>query len=186
MIHFKRNIATAILSLAILQMALAQGKFLTSDGYIRFFSHTPIEDITAENNKVSGVIDAATGEVAIIVRMTEFRFEKKLMQEHFNENYVESEKFPKATFNGTITDNQVVDYSTPGSYRVQVEGEMNIHGVTQKIQSGGTIEVTAEGIVTRAVFMLNPEDYDIRIPGVVRRNIAEEMEVTVNMTFFPI
>ena len=159
-----------------------QGKFLTNEGFISFYSHTVIEDITADNHQVGAVIDAETGEVAVIVRMTRFEFEKKLMQEHFNENFVESEKFPKATFNGRITNNDEVDYSSAGMYPVQVEGEMTIHGVTRNVKPGGTVEVTDDGIVARTEFKLNPEDYDIRIPRVVRDNIAEEMVITAELS----
>ena len=162
-----------------------QGKYISKDGYIKFYSHTVIEDITADNNEVAGIIDTETGEVLINVKMTAFQFEKRLMQEHFNENYVESEKFPKAVFKGKIVNNESVKYGSQGYYSVQVEGEMTIHGETNTVKSDGTIEVTAEGIVAKTKFMLNPEDYSIKIPKLVRKNIAEEMEITVDMAFKP-
>jgi len=160
---------------------IGQGKYLGNDGVISFYSHTAIEDIKAENQNVAGVIDAASGEVAIIVKMTDFQFEKKMMQEHFNENYVESEKYPKATFNGRILNNLEVDYSSDGVTEVRVEGDMTIHGITTKVSSEGTIEVISGGIIARTKFLLNPEDYDIKIPKVVRRNIAESLEITVEL-----
>jgi len=164
-----------------------QGKFLANKGFIRFFSHTAIEDITADNNLVASVIDAESGEVAIIVTMINFQFEKKLMQEHFNENYVESEKYPKATFSGKIVNNSEVDYSAKGDYAVRVEGEMTIHGITRKVFEEGQIVVTETGdIVTRTKFMLNPEDYNIKIPRVVRNNIAERLEISVDILHQPI
>jgi len=159
-----------------------QGKFLTNEGSISFYSHTPIEDITALNNEVGAVIDGEKGEVVIIVQMTRFQFEKKLMQEHFNENYVESEKFPRATFNGKITNHETVDYSSKGIYPVLVEGEMTIHGVTRQVSAEGTLEVTENGVVARTEFTLNPEDYDISIPRVVRGNIAELMLITAELS----
>jgi len=163
-----------------------QGKYLTNTGKIGFYSHTAIEDITAENQNVSGVIDAASGEVAVIVKMTDFQFEKKKMQEHFNENYVESEIFPKAIFNGMILNNSEVDYSAEGITKVMVEGDMTIHGKTVKLKSEGNIEVTSDLIVARTKFMLNPEDYDIKIPKVVRKNIAENLEITIELILHPI
>ena len=163
-----------------------QGKYLTSEGYISFYSPTVIEDITVVNNKVGCVIDAATGSVAIIVTMNQFQFEKKLMQEHFNENYVESEKYPKATFNGTISNNETVDYSRPGKYPVTVEGEMTIHGVKKQVSAEGSMEVTEKGVIANTKFMLNPEDYDIKIPRVVRNNIAKNMEITATLACDPI
>lgn len=159
-----------------------QGKFLANNGHISFYSHTALEDIKAENANVASIIDAATGEVAIIVTMTNFLFEKNLMQEHFNENYVESEKFPKATFNGNIMNNSEVDYATPGDYEVQVEGDMKIHGVSRKVSVEGSIMVNEKGEITsRTKFLLNPEDYDIKIPRVVRKNIAENLEISVEI-----
>lgn len=163
-----------------------QGKYLANDGKISFYSHTAIEDIAADNDNVSSVIDAASGEVAVIVMMTAFQFEKKLMQEHFNENYVESEKYPKATFNGKILSNSEVDYTSKGKYPVKVEGDMLIHGVKRNIVVDGSIEVIKEGIVVRAKFLLNPEDYNIKIPRVVRKNIAEKLEISIELENQPI
>ncbi|MFO7934811.1 MAG: YceI family protein [Bacteroidales bacterium] len=163
-----------------------QKKFLTNNGFISFYSHTPIEDITADNHQVGAVIDAAQGDVAVIVQMTRFEFEKKLMQEHFNENFVESEKYPRATFNGRITNNNEVDYSSAGIYGVRVEGEMTIHGVTRQVSAEGTVEITENGLVARTEFKLNPKDYEIRIPRVVRDNIAEEMVITAELSCQPI
>ena len=164
-----------------------QGKYLANSGHISFFSHTAIEDITADNQKVASVIDAESGEVAMIVTMVNFEFEKKLMQEHFNENYVESEKYPKATFNGRIINNSEVNYAAMGEYAVTVEGEMTIHGVTQKVSEQGKIIVTEAGeVITRTKFMLNPEDYEIKIPRVVRNNIAERLEISVDILHKPI
>jgi len=166
--------------------ALGQGKYLTNNGTIKFYSHTVIEDITAENRRVAAVVDAEKGEVAVIVMMNEFQFVKKLMQEHFNENFVESEKYPKAVFTGMIENNVSVDYSSPGINQVKVLGELTIHGVTRSLSTMGTLEVTANGIIARTSFLLNPEDYEIKIPRVVRDNIAENMEITVELGCNPI
>ena len=175
-----------VLTVLSFQIVIGQDKYLTNEGVISFYSHTAIEDITAINEKVAAVIDSESGEVAIIVVMSEFQFEKKLMQEHFNENYVESEKYPKAIFNGHITDNGKVDYKAPGIYEVQVKGEMTIHGVAREVTSEGTVEVSRNGITARTKFMLNPEQYEIKIPKVVRNNIADNMEITVELFCTPI
>ena len=163
-----------------------QVKYLGNEGVISFYSHTAIEDIAAKNQQVSSVIDAESGELAVIVKMTNFQFEKKLMQEHFNENYVESEKFPKATFIGRVLNHSEVDYLKEGEYDVQVEGDLTIHGKTLKVTTEGSIEVNSGGIIARTKFLLNPEDYDIKIPKVVRRNIAERLEITVELHCRPI
>ena len=182
-----RKIAlTGIITLIFSGMCMGQGKYLTDAGTIVFYSHAALEDITAENKEVASVIDGATGEIAVILKMTAFLFEKGLMQEHFNENYVESEKFPKATFRGSILNNEDVDYTTAGVYQVEVEGKLTIHGITNKVYAEGTLEVHSEGIIAKTRFMLNPEDYGIKIPRVVRKNIAENMEIRINLDHRPI
>lgn len=181
-----KTTSIALVLLLIIQTTSGQDKYMTREGVITFYSHTIIEDITAINEKVASVIDIEKSAVAIIVLMNEFQFEKKLMQEHFNENYVESEKYPKATFSGSFSGMSESDFQTPGIYQVQVSGEMSIHGHTQKISTEGSIEVGQNNIIASTKFLLNPEDYGIRIPKVVRKNIAEKMEITAELICDPI
>jgi len=183
----KKTIFLSVLAGSMLIAAVTgQGKYMTSKGTISFYSHTLIEDITAVSEEVASVIDTENGNVSVIVKMTSFQFEKKLMQEHFNENYVESHKFPKSTFTGRITNNADVDYTTEGTYKVTVEGELTIHGVTNGISADGTIEVGSSQLTAKTKFMVNPADYDIKIPRVVRDNIAERLEVTIVLPHDPI
>lgn len=181
-----KTIILILWMISLFTQARGQDKYLTNNGTIKFYSHTVIEDITADNSKVAAVVDAEKGEVAVIVMMREFQFEKKLMQEHFNENFVESHKYPKAIFNGRIENNISVDYNTQGTYTTKVQGEMTIHGTTRSVSAEGTLEVTANGIIARTGFFLNPGDYEIKIPRVVRDNIAENMEITVELRCNPI
>lgn len=177
----KRFLFTLLFALSFFQ-AGAQ-KYVTRNGYIGFFSHTPLEDINADNNQVAGVLDSSTGEIGFQVLVRSFKFEKALMEQHFNENYLESEKFPKATFTGKIINPSAVSFSTPGVYEVEVEGDLNIHGVTKKVKEKGTIEVAKGNISGNSKFIIIPEDYNIKIPNVVRNNIAKTIEVTVNIKF---
>jgi polyisoprenoid-binding protein YceI len=182
----KFQIYITLIVVAISQLTVsAQGNYITRNGMIQFYSHTPVEDIKAVNNEVGSIINAETGEFVITLKMTDFNFKKKLMQQHFNENYVESHKFPKATFRGFITDNENVDYSRSGEYDASVSGDLTIHGVTQTVATTGTILVKNNGIEARAKFELEPEDYDIKIPKIVRNKIAKIMEITVDMAFEP-
>jgi polyisoprenoid-binding protein YceI len=114
-----------------------------------------------------------------------FQFPKPLMQEHFNENYIESEKFPKSSFEGKITDLKSVDFTKPGKYPVKVAGKLNIHGVIKEIEAAGTLTIAPEKITGEAVFIIVPEEYAIRIPAVVRANIAESVKVSVLMNYQP-
>lgn len=163
----------------------AQDKYFTRSAHIDFFSTTPVEDIKANNNSVTCVLDSETGAIEFAVLMKAFEFKKALMEEHFNENYVESEKFPKAKFVGSVVNVAEIDFSKEGSYPALVEGELTLHGVTQSVTSKGTIEVTGDAIIAKASFNLAPEDYDIKIPGVVRDKIAKEMLISVDAELKP-
>ena len=161
-------------------------KYMTRNGFIGFYSHTPMEDIKAENNQVAAVLDAGTGEMVFQVLIKSFHFEKALMEEHFNENYMDSEKYPKSTFKGKITNLSSVDFSKNGTYDVTVEGDLTLHNVTNKVNARGTIEVITGGINANSKFNIAPEDYKIEIPGVVREKISKDLEVTVLMKYTPV
>jgi polyisoprenoid-binding protein YceI len=178
---------TKVLMTAFIFLAftLNAQKFMTKNGYIGFYSHTPMEDIKGDNNQVASILDASTGEFVFQVLMKSFKFEKTLMEEHFNENYVESEKFPKSTFKGKITNLSDVDFSKTGSYKVTLDGELSIHGVTQNVSTPGEIEITEGGVNARSQFIIHPEDYKIEIPAIVRENIAKEISVTVDVKLAP-
>jgi len=167
-------------------VSLVGQKYMTKNGYIGFFSHTPIEDIKADNNQVAGVLDISTGDMVFQVLIKSFHFERALMEEHFNENYMESDKFPKSTFTGKIINLSNVDFSKSGIFEITVEGELTIHNITNKVSAKGTVEVTGNEIIANSKFLINPEDYKINIPGVVRDKIAKNLEVTVIMKYAPL
>jgi hypothetical protein len=171
--------------LSVISAANAQ-KFMTKNGYIGFFSHTPMEDIKADNNQVVGALDITSGEMVFQALIKSFHFDRALMEEHFNENYMESDKFPKSVFKGKIINLSSVDFSKNGIYDVSVEGDLTIHDVTNKISTKGTIEVITGGINANSKFKIVPEDYKINIPGVVREKIDKSLEVTVTMKYTPI
>lgn len=108
------------------------------------------------------------------------------MQEHFNENYMESNTYPKSVFKGKVTDISSVDVKKDGVYTVNVKGDLTIHGVTKSVEVPGTIEVSGENLKAETQFMVTPEDYDIKIPGMVRDNIAKEIEVTIVLDLQPL
>ena len=167
-------------------LALNAQKFMTKNGYIGFFSHTSMEDIKGDNNQVAAIIDISTGEMVFQALIKSFHFDRALMEEHFNENYMESDKFPKSSFKGKITNLSSVDFSKNGTYSVIVEGDLTIHNVTNKISTKGTIEVITGGINANSKFNIVPEDYKIVIPGVVRDKIDKNLEVTVSMKYTPV
>ncbi len=155
--------------------------YMTRNGMIRFYSEAPLENIEAVNRQVSSVINTETGEFVFRVVMRSFNFEKALMQEHFNENYIESHKYPNASFQGRITNIDEINFSVPGEYVAQVEGELTIRDVTRSISKTGTFIVNGEEILGKSTFDIAVADYNIRIPTAVVNNIAEVVEVTVEV-----
>ncbi len=165
--------------------AKAQDRYLTREGKAKFYSHTPMEDIEAVNNNVLSIIDLTKGEVAVDMLIKNFEFPKKLMQEHFNENYMESEKLPKSTFKGSFQVPDGLKAMKAGSYEAEVKGDITIHGVTKPLQTKVTLVVADGKISTEFVFRVKVKDHDIQIPNLVVKNIAEEMEVTCTFEYQP-
>src|ERR1700685_4042710 len=137
--------------------------YLTKTGFIGFYSKTPLEDIKAENNQVYAVLDPESHHMAFAVLLKGFIFTKELMQEHFNENYVESDKYPKATFSGALSGD--MDLSKDGTYQVVIKGDINLHGVTRPIETTAQLDVKNDHIQGVSIFKLKPEDFNISIPA---------------------
>jgi len=176
----KNTIAIALIICSAFAVQ-AQDRYFTRDGMVTFFSHTAMEDIEAVNHKLTSVIDMSSGSFEFAALMKSFEFEKALMEEHFNENYVESNTYPKATFKGKIEDfDKVLTGLKSGMADVTASGTLMIHGVEQKVSIPAKIEKIADTYKVSAVFKINPEDYGIEIPNTVRDNIAEQLEVTVD------
>lgn len=174
---------TLLVVTSFFTMSVYAQKYMTREGNISFYSDASMEKIEAKNNKVSSAIDAGTGKVEFIVLIKSFHFEKALMQEHFNENYMESDKFPKATFTGTITNMKDINLAKDGSYKANVKGKLTIHGVTKDVASTGMIKVTKGAINVSHKFKVALADYGIEIPSVVKEKIAKEVDVTVNSDY---
>ena len=158
-------------------------KYFTRTGNIVFSSEAPMEKIEASNQKATSVLDAATGNMEFAVLIKAFQFEKALMQEHFNENYMESDKHPKALFKGGIADISKVDFSKDGTYAVKVKGDLTIHGETKEVETNGTIVIKDGNISASSTFTVEVADYKIEIPKVVRENIAKIVTITVNIDY---
>lgn len=157
-------------------------KYSTEQTFVSFFSDAAIEDITAENKKIVGVFNSATGDIAYSVPIKDFQFEKSLMQEHFNEKYMETENFPKSTFQGKVTG---YDPAATGAQNVSSKGKLTIHGETKEVEIPGTIEKQGDKLVMKSKFIVKLADYKIAIPQLLWQNIAEQVEVTVDFTFKP-
>jgi polyisoprenoid-binding protein YceI len=166
--------------LAAVRPSVAYGQlYSTRSGFIGFYSKTPLEDVRGENDQVYAVIDAGKKNLAFAALLKGFNFPKQLMQEHFNENYVESDKYPKATFSGVYTGDVPLDKD--GVYKVTVKGGLTLHNVTRTIETPATLEVRAGHLLGVAEFKLKPEDFNIGIPSIVRDKIDKEISVKVNI-----
>lgn len=172
-----KNLFLAVAFIVSLGYAQNETKYKTSTGSISFFSSTTLEDIKANNNQVTALL-SSSGAVAVIVSIKSFEFDKSLMQTHFNENYMESDKFPKSTFDGKITNMADVKLNTNGTYSVTVAGKLTIHGVTKEVSEKGTVEVSGTNITIKAKFKVKLPDYNIKNDKT--NNISNEIEVTVN------
>jgi hypothetical protein len=157
-------------------------KLSTEAGKISFFSDAAIEDISAENTMVGSLFNAATGDLVYIVKIKDFIFPKALMREHFNEKYMETEKFPKALFNGKLKGFNV---NAKGEQNVTASGKLTMHGVTKDIQVPGTVLFEGGKATMKAKFMVKLADYNIKIPKLVWQNIAEEIEVKIDFVYKP-
>lgn len=163
--------------------SLVAQKYFTRSGKITFTSEAPLEKIEAVNQKATSVMDAASGRMEFAVLIKAFQFEKALMQEHFNENYLESDKFPKAKFKGQIDNFSKVNFSKDGTYEVTVSGDLTIHGVTKPASAKGKFTVNNGQISANSTFEATVADFDIKIPGVVRDNIAKTVEIIVDVDY---
>jgi polyisoprenoid-binding protein YceI len=178
----KKILITAFILASVYSNCIAQVHF-TKNGKISFFSSALLEDIKADNNQVISVINTATGEIQFSLLNNAFHFKKALMEDHFNADYIESAKYPKSTFKGTITNLSSINFNSDGTYSVTVSGSLNIHGVTKTISVPGTITVTGGKISAVSKFNVRPKDYNISIPASVKNNIAESIELTISCLY---
>ena len=182
-----KNVAT-ITMLALLSYtgnSYAQAKWYTRSGTISLFSETSAENIDANNNEVFSLLDQQKNELAFQVLVTGFKFKKALMQEHFNENYMESSKFPKASFQGKIADPSRVDFNKDGSYNVDIAGNLTMHGVTKPVTIPAVIRIADKKVSGESKFDVKLADYKIKVPTVVSQQVSETVSVTVNCRYEP-
>ena len=168
--------------IGITQSVTAQ-KLISKNGHIWFYSYTPLEEIEAHNHQVVSILDEAAGTIQFNLLIKSFEFKRSLMQEHFNENYMESDTYPKSSFNGKITNLDKINFKKNGSYPAEVTGDLTIHGVTKQITTTGTITVKGPSVNAQAKFSVDPKDYNITIPEVVKEKFANVMDVTVDVTY---
>ncbi len=174
--------------LLVFSSVFAQDKFFTKSGKIVFDATSPKspENIIGVNKTTTCVVDTKTGALQFAVLMKGFEFEKALMQEHFNENYVESNKFPKAEFRGALADPGSVSYSKEGVYSVKVKGKLTIHGETKDVESDGKISVKGGKVQATATFPVILSDYGVNVPQLVADKVAKIAKISIDCLLDPL
>lgn len=150
---------------------------------ITFYSKSPLEDIDATNKGAIVVLNTASSDIQVRLTIQNFKFKNALMEEHFNENYLESQKFPNAVFKGKI--NEKVDYTKDGETKVTVTGKMEIHGVTKDETYEGVVIKKGNEITVKCKFKVKVADYNIKVPSLYVKNIAEIVDVDVSSILEP-
>ncbi|MBK8610943.1 MAG: YceI family protein [Chitinophagaceae bacterium] len=178
-----KKIIFALLSILPVIAADAQSIYITKTGSVTFHSRSTVEKVEAENNEVSSVLNTQNGEMVFAILLKSFHFDRALMEEHFNENYVESNKFPKSTFKGKITNLADINLTRDGTYTTSVEGDMNLHGITKRIKTMGSLTIKSGKVQVNATFTIKLADFNITIPALVEDKISEQIDITVDCRY---
>jgi hypothetical protein len=176
-----------LLSLAS-NLVNAQDKYFTKNGTITIDATTnaSLETVHAVNRTARAVLDTKTGNLLFVVLLKGFEFQKALMQEHFNENYVESDKYPKGEFKGQVVNISSVDFSKEGTYNVSVTGTLSMHGKSQPLETKGTLQVKNGKVIANCTFDLTLKDYNITIPGLVADKVSKTAKVIIDCSLDPL
>lgn len=182
--HLKKDIMKTTFLIVCLFCCLPvySQTYTMADSHISFYSSAPVEDIEAISTESRSLFDAKTGNIAFVIPISSFEFEKKLMQEHFNEKFMESHQYPEATFTGILSG---YEPERKGMQQAKAVGRIMIHGVSRPLETEGSLEFSGEEVLIEATFPLRVEDFDIKIPKLLFYNIAEEVEVRVKGRFEP-
>lgn len=182
----KRTWILGFLLFSTVAFVQAQDRYYTKTGKITLYSHAPLETIEAVNKTAGAVLDAKTGALQFAVLMRGFEFRKALMQEHFNENYVESDKYPKGEFKGSIVNNGDINYAQDGTYKATVKGQLSMHGITRPLETTATLTIRDGKIDATSGFPVQLSDYRISIPAIVKDKINNSVRVTVEVQLSPL
>jgi len=178
-----KKVILVFTSFLVFHISFAQTRYFTKTGVVSFEAGTSLEDVDGINKSTTSVFDATTGQIEFGLLVKGFEFRRSLMQEHFNENYMESDKYPKSTFRGNIINIEKVNFLKDGTYPVAVKGILELHGVKKEIETPGTFKVNGGTISATAEFTVLVEDYQIAIPGLVKDKISKTVKIKVNCSY---
>lgn len=165
--------------------ASAQPVYMSKSGTISFFAGTAVEDIDATNEKALSFFNTETGEVVISIPNKEFHFRRSLMEEHFNENYMETEKYPKSEFKGKINNIKSINFTEAGPFQASVTGQLSIHGLSKERTLDVAIRKDGTRLIAETKFKVLLEDHKIDRPKILWEKIAESVEVNANLVYEP-
>ncbi len=160
-------------------------KLITKEGKIEIFSQTPLFTIEAVNNKVASILNTQTGDMVVSTLVRSFKFKEALVEEHFNENYMDSEKYPKAVFVGRIVNYHTIDFSKDGEYKAVVVGKLTIHGVTNNIKDNARIIIKDKKVRGKLTFNVPLTAYNIRVEKAYKKAIKDEIKLQVSFVYKP-
>ncbi len=179
----KKSISTFLFIVIIFSAVTAQD-YITRNGNVSFYSHTPLEDIKAENNEAVSTLNSQTGDIEFKIAVNSFHFRKTAMEEHFNKaDYMNSGQYPKASFKGKITNLSAVNFSKDGKYNVTVQGNLTLKNTTKPVTAQGTVTVNNVDVSAQSTFTVNRKDYDVIGESFVQKKINDKIEITVNCKY---
>ena len=162
--------------------SFAQDKIITKNGKVTFEASVPsFEEVKAKNEGATCIINTKTGEMASLTLVKGFRFKTALMEEHFNENYIESDKYPKATFKGKIENFDLAKVTIEGK-EYNINGKMELHGKSKDISIKATIKKSGDGVNLVSNFIVNTDDYGIEIPSIVSKKVSKKVNIKLDFT----
>ena len=176
--YFIKALLCFSIGVITLTSSLGQARYRTSTGNVHFNASTPLEDIDAENQEVNAILSAEDGRFAVVMLIKDFEFPRKLMQEHFNENYMETGTYPKAFFSGVIEDFDLKSLGATGLKKI-VNGELSIHGVSLPRSEDIVLRKVGNAVFLESNFIVRPEDHNIEVPKIVFTKIAREVRVSI-------
>lgn len=183
-----KKIFFTFLTILLLSAQVTQAQanlYITKNGNVSFHAGTPVEDIDGATNEATSILNTSSGEVVFQILIKSFHFSRALMEEHFNENYMESSKFPKSTFKGKILEINKIDFKKNGKYEVDVKGELVIRGKTKSISAKSLLIVEGSKITGESKFKMQLTDFGIEIPSLVADKISNDVMIEINCKYEP-
>ncbi len=157
--------------------------FSTDSGFVSFYGMSPFENIRGDNHGVEATLNTKTGGLEFHAMIKSFHFQNETIEKDFNEEFMESDKYPESDFVGRILNLADIDFNKPGEYQVLVGGKLRIHNVTRRVSHPGVLRVTEDELIAKSQFILKPEDFKIRLPKMFGVKVASEINVSVDIRY---